>query len=320
MTTLLRQLTRRAAIGLLTLSAGVALAQDAAVRVILPFGPGSGTDNIARPLFDELARELGQSFVIDNRPGASGFIAAEAAARAAPDGKTLFFTTNTTHAINPVLFRKLPYDPVRDFRPVGMVVTSPYLLLVRKDFPARDLGELIAWMRANPGKASYGWGAAVSQMAGTGFIRRLGLQAVGVPYKSSPQAVTDLVGGQLSFVFLDLAAAVPVITGDRVRALAVTDSRRLAVLPQVPTMAEGGVKDFDVYAWVGLFAPSGLPDAQVNRLAAGLRKVMANPALQKKYENCCTPQVLTGDEFAEFVRKDRALWAERAATAGLQPE
>lgn len=317
---LIRNLVRTAALIATASFACVAAAQDAPIRVILPFGPGSGTDNIARPLFEEVSRDLNQSFVIDNRPGASGFLASEAAARAAPDGKTLLFTTNTTHAINPALFKKLPYDPVKDFKPVSLVITSPYLLLVRKDFPAKDVGELTAWIKANPGKASYGWGAAVSQMAGAGFLKRLGLQAVGAPYKSSPQAVTDLIGGQLSFIFLDLAAATPVVAGDRVKALAVTAPSRLGTLPNIPTMAEGGVKDFDVAAWVGLFAPAGVPDAQVQRLAASVRKVMANPALQKKYESCCTPQVLSGDEFAEFVKKDRALWAERAAAAGIVPE
>lgn len=314
---LFHHLAHLAAIALIACSAS---AQDGAIRVILPFGPGSGTDNVARPLFDEVARELNQSFVIDNRPGASGFIASEAVARAAPDGKTLLFTTNTTHAINPALFKKLPYDPVKDFKPVSLVVTSPYLLLVRKDFAAKDVNELIAWIKANPGTASYGWGAAVSQMAGAGFLKRLGLSAIGVPYKSSPQAVTDLIGGQLSFMFLDLAAATPVIAGDRVKALAITAPARLGTLPTIPTMTESGVNDFEVAAWIGLFAPAGVPDAQVQRLSAAIGKVMANPALQKKYENCCTPRVLAGDEFSEFVKKDRALWAERAAAAGIAPE
>ena len=314
---LIRNLARMAAIALIACGAA---AQDSAIRVILPFGPGSGTDNVARPLFEEVGRELNQSFVIDNKPGASGFLASEAAARATPDGKTLLFTTNTTHAINPALFKKLPYDPVKDFKPVSLVVTSPYLLLVRKDFPAKDVNELIAWIKANPTKASYGWGAAVSQMAGAGFLKRLGLSAIGVPYKSSPQAVTDLIGGQLSFMFLDLAAATPGVAGDRVKALAVTAPARLGTLPAIPTMAEGGVRDFDVAAWIGLFAPAGVPDAQVQRLSAAIRKAMASPALQKKYDNCCTPMVLAGDEFAEFVKKDRALWAERAAAAGIVPE
>jgi tripartite-type tricarboxylate transporter receptor subunit TctC len=180
--------------------------------------------------------------------------------------------------------------------------------------------ELAAWLKANADKASYGWGAAVSQMAGAGFLKRLGVPAVGVPYKSSPQAVTDLVSGQLSFMFLDLAAAVPLLQGDRLRALALTAPARIALLPAVPTMAEAGMPNFEVAAWVGMYAPAGTPDAVVNRLAAAARKAMAIPSLQKKFENCCTPLVLVGNDFAEYVRKDRALWAERAATAGIVPE
>lgn len=299
-----------------------AVAQDANVttRVILPFGAASGTDNIARPMFDALSRELGQTFIIDNRPGASGFIAAEAVARAAPDGKTLLFTTNTTQSINPNVFKKLPYDPVKDFTPVSLVATSPYLLLVRKDIPASNVDELKKWIAANPKDASYAWGAAVSQMAGAGFLERLGVQAIGVPYKSSPQAVTDLIGGRVAFMFLDLAAAVPFITDGRVKALAITASARVALLPNVPTMAESGVSDFLVAAWTGVYAPAGTPDAIVARLAAAIKKVSTNPELQKRYESCCTMMVLGTNDFADYVRKDRALWAERAIAAKIIPQ
>jgi tripartite-type tricarboxylate transporter receptor subunit TctC len=307
------------AFGLIACSA---LAQDPGppVRVLLPFGAGSGTDNIARPLFDALTRELNQPFVIDNRPGANGFIAAEAAAHAAPDGKTLLFTTNTTHSVNPNLFKKLPYDPVKDFKPVSTLATSPYLLLVRKEIPVSNVGELKAWILANQATASYAWGAAVSQMAGAGFLRRLGVKAIGVPYKSSPQAVTDLIGGQVGFMFLDLAAAAPIISGGRVKALAVTAPKRVSLLPNVPTMAESGMSDFYVAAWTGVYAPAGTPDAVIARLSAAIRKVSESPELQKKYENCCTMMVLGPDDFADYVRKDRALWAERAAAAGIVPE
>lgn len=307
------------AIGLIACSA---LAQDTIqpIRVILPFGAGSGTDNIARPLFDALSREMNQPFIIDNRPGANGFIAAEAVARAVPDGKTLLFTTNTTHSVNPNIFKKLPYDPVKDFKPVSSLATSPYLLLVRKDIPVSNVNELKTWIGANPGSASYAWGAAVSQMAGAGFLKRIGVNAVGVPYKSSPQAVTDLIGGQVAFMFLDLAAAVPFISSGRVKALAITAPKRVSLLPGVPTMAESGMPDFLVAAWTGVYAPAGTPDTVVMRLSAAIKKVSDNPELQKRYENCCTMMVLGADEFDIYVKKDRALWAERAAAAGIVPE
>lgn len=318
---LFRNLVRAVVIAAVACSA---IAQDSTsqpIRVIIPFGPGSGTDNIARPLFDALSRELNQSFTIDNRPGASGIVAAEAVARAAPDGKTLLFTSNTLFSINPSLFKKLPYDPVKDFRPISSVTTAYYLLVVRKEMPVNNVAELIAWIKANPGTASYGWGAAVSQMAGADFVNRIGVPVVGVPYKSSPQAATDLIGGQLSFMFLDLAAGLPIISGERMKLLAVTTPKRVSLFPKVPTMAESGISDFEVFAWTGLFAPAGAPDRLVNRLAVAIKTVMANPELQKKYENCCSPMPILGEaEFPDYLKRDRAVWAKRASIAGIVPE
>ena len=307
------------AIATLAISAH-AQTDDGPIRVILPFGPGSGTDNIARPLLDAMSREMKLPVVVDNRPGASGSIAASAAARSAPDGKTLFLTTNTTQAINQVLFKKLPYDPVRDFTPVVSISTSPYLLLVPSDLPVSNLNDLVAWIKANPGKASYGWGAAVSQIAGANFLKQLGLSAVGVPYKSSPQAVTDLTAGRLTFMFLDLAAATPIVSGNRLKSILVTSAQRLSQMPAVPTAQEAGLKDFEVAAWVGIFAPAGTADAKLQAIASAVKQAMSNPELLKRYEACCVPMVLSGDAFADYVKKDRLLWSERAAAAGIQPE
>jgi tripartite-type tricarboxylate transporter receptor subunit TctC len=267
-----------------------------------------------------VGRELNQTAVIDNRPGANGFLAAEFVARAPADGKTLLFTSNTTHAINPVLFKKLPYDPVKDFKPIAMVLTAPYVLIVRKDMPVRSVNELAAWIKANSDKAAYGWGASVSQIAGAVFLKRLNLTSVGVPYKSSPLAVTDLMGGQLSFMFLDYAAALPFVQGDRVKAIAVTSPKRIDILPDLPTMAESGMANFEVRSWNGMYAPAGTPDAVIQRYSNAVKRAMNSPALLKKLEQCCVPTLLMADEFAEFVRKDRALWTERAAFAGLNPE
>ena len=305
----------------LALATSWSSAQDSGtIRVVLPFGPGSGTDNVARPLFEEVGRELNQTAVIDNRPGANGFLAAEFVARAPADGKTLLVTSNTTHASNPVLFKKLPYDPVKDFKPIAMVLTAPYVLIVRKDMPVRNVNELAAWIKANSDKAAYGWGASVSQIAGAVFLKRLNLTSVGVPYKSSPLAVTDLMGGQLSFMFLDYAAALPFVQGDRVKAIAVTSPKRIDILPDLPTMAESGMPNFEVRSWNGMYAPAGTPDAVIQRYSNAVKRAMNSPALLKKLEQCCVPTLLMADDFAEFVRKDRALWAERAAFAGLNPE
>lgn len=309
---------------LITAFACSVLAREAAsqpVRVVLPFGPGSGTDTIARPLFDAVSRELNQTFVIDNKPGASGILAAEIVARAAPDGRTLFMTATTTHSLNPSLFKKLPYDPVKDFKPISSVTTAYYLLAVRKDMPVNSVAELIAWLKANPGSASYGWGAAVAQMAGADFVKRIGVPVVGIPYKSSPPAMNDLVGGQLSFMFIDIVAGAPLIQSGRLKALATTSPKRLPLYANVPTMAESGIADLEVFAWTGLFAPAGTPDEVVKRLADAVRKTVATPAMQKRLEQCCTPvPVVTGAEFADYLARDRAVWARRAELAGIVPE
>ncbi len=305
---------------LATIASFSAVADEPPIRVVLPFAAGSGTDNVARPLLDEITKISKQAFVVDNRPGASGSIAAQAVAHAAPDGRTFLVTTNTTHTINPVLFKKLPYDPVKDFSPVAMISTSPYLLMVRKEMPVSDMKELVGWIKTNPGKATYGWGAAVSQMAGAVFLKRFELSAVGVPYKSSPQAVTDLIGGQFSFMFLDLPAALPHLKGGRLKPILVTAPKRLAQLPEVPTAAEAGIDDFDVSAWIGIFAPAGTPGPAIQKMTDAVSSAMRSPSLLTRMESCCVPEVLAGDAFTKYLQKDSARWVERAAAAGIQPE
>lgn len=318
---LFQQLVRASLIAAFALSVLARGAAGQPVRVVLPFGPGSGTDTIARPLFDAMSRELDQTFVIDNKPGASGALAAEAVARAVADGKTLLMTATTTHSINPSLFKKLPYDPVKDFKPVSSVTVAYYFLAVRKEMPVNTVAELTAWLKANSSGASYGWGAAVSQLAGADFVKRIGVPVVGVPYKSSPPAMNDLLGGQLSFMFADIVAGAPLIQSGRLKALAVTSPKRLAQYPDVPTMKESGIADLDVFAWTGLFAPAGTPDDIVRRLADAVRRAVATPEMQKRLEQCCTPTpIVTGADFADYLAKDRAVWARRAAIAGILPE
>jgi len=293
------------------------------IKMILPFGPGSGTDINARALADELRKDLGETIVIENRPGASGFIAVEAVAKAPPDGYTLLFTATTTHSINPSLFRKLPYDPEKDFTPVAGLGEAYYFLIVNSEHPARTVQDLVAWLKANPGKASYGWGATVSQVTGAAFLGRVGATAVGVPYKSSPQAVVDLVGGQISFMFQDITSVLAQAQSGRVRAIATTSPHRIAKMPDVPLMHEAGLSDFRANAYVGIFAPAGTPEAIVRRLNAAVVKAQKAGDLAKKLESCCETYMLvteTPEAFGEYVRRERALWAERIAAAGIKPE
>lgn len=302
-----------------TITAAQTSGSSAPIRVVLPFGPGSGTDNIARPLLEAMSRQLERQFIVDNRPGANGFLAATAVARAAPDGQTLLFTTSTTQTINPMLFKHLPYDPNRDFRPIGSIMESYYVLVVSKEMPARTVGELTTWVKAHPNTAAYAWGAAVSQVTGATFVQKLGLPAAGVPYKSSPQAVTDLIGGQVSFMFLDLAAAMSFITGGQLRPLAVTSAKRVKQLPEVPTMAEVGMP-LEVVTWGGLFAPARTPDSVVEQLSNAMRSAAQDPLLQKQIDLCCSLMVSAPAEFGAYIQRDRDSWSTRVPAAGITPQ
>lgn len=292
------------------------------IRVVVPFAAGSATDIMARSATDELRGVLGQTFLIENRVGANGFIAAENVARSAPDGYTLFVTASTTHSTNPHLFKKLPYDPVKDFTPVGGMMEAFYTMVVHKDLPVNTLQELAGWLKANSAKASYGWGGTISQLGGFAFLQRIGVNATGVPYKSSPQAMTDLIGGQLSFIMQDVTTALAHVRGGRVKALSVTASRRIPALATVPTMAEAGFPDFPLATWVGMYAPANTPPAIVNKVNAALNTVLRGTVVGPRMDACCSAMMFptTPVEFGEYVRKDRELWGQRIAAAGIQPE
>jgi tripartite-type tricarboxylate transporter receptor subunit TctC len=292
------------------------------IRVLIPFGPGSATDIIARLVTDEMRQAMGQTFLIENRAGANGFIAAEAAAKAPADGYTLFVTASTTHSTNPSLFKKLPYDPVKDFAPVGGLMQAYYTVTVNNDLPVKTLGELIAYLKANEGKTSFGWGATVSQLSGVSLLKRIGATATGVPYKSSPQAVVDLIGGQLTFVVQDITTALAHVKGNRVRALAVTSPQRIPDMPNVPTMEEAGLPGFTAETWIGMYAPAATPGPIIARLSSALQAAVKSDVVKQKMTSCCssTPFPSTPAQFSEYVAKDRAYWAERIKEAGIQPE
>lgn len=292
------------------------------IRVIVPFGAGSGTDVMARLVTDEMRIRLGQSFIVEPRPGANGFIAAELAAKSAPDGYTVFITSSTTHSTNPSLFRKLPYDPIKDFTPVGGLVHAYYAIAVNNEVPVKTLAELAAWLKANPDKASYGWGATISQLGAAAYLNRIGVSAVGIPYKSSPQAVTDLIGGRLTFMVMDLTSGIPHIKGGRVRALAITSPQRLSEIPAVPTLAEAGLPGFPLPSWIGMYVPAGTPEPIVQKLNSALQEVLKTPSVIKRIHDCCMAQTFpsTPAQFGDYVAKDRELWASRITAVGISPE
>ena len=293
-----------------------------AIKMVVPFGPGSGTDTVARVVAQQMQTYLGQPVTVENRAGANGFIGAEAVARSAPDGYTVFVTSASIHSLNPSLFKTLPYDTERDFAHVGGVMEAYYTLLVGETLPVNNVKELIAWLNANPGSASFGWGATVGQIAGATFLKQTNTSATGVPYKSSPQAVTDLIGGQIKFMFNDVTTSKAHLGKQRLKALAVTSPERIVGLEDIPTMAQAGVADFEVTTWVGMLVPKNTPPAIISTLSAALLKAVALPEVAAKMQACCSARMLvkTPEEFAQFMRDDQKRWAKKISEAGVKPE
>jgi tripartite-type tricarboxylate transporter receptor subunit TctC len=292
------------------------------IKMVVPFGPGSGTDTVARVVAQHMQAYLGQPVTVENRAGANGFIGAEAVARSAPDGYTVFVTSASIHSLNPSLFKTLPYDTERDFAHVGGIMEAYYTLLVGETLPVNSVQELGAWLKAHPDSASYGWGATVGQIAGATFLKQLNTSATGVPYKSSPQAVTDLIGGQIKFMFNDVTTSKAHLGKQRLKALAVTSPERIAGLEEIPTMAQAGVADFEMATWVGMLAPKNTPSTIISALSAALLKAVALPEVAAKMQACCSARMLikSPEAFAQYMREDQTRWAKKISEAGVKPE
>lgn len=291
------------------------------IRFILPFPPGSGTDIGARIIAQSITAQTGQSVVVDNRAGGNGVIAAQAVAQAAPDGYTVFVTTMTTQSVNPFLFKKLPYDPVRDFAPVTLFAHSPMILIVRntEDAP-KSLAELTDRIRRNPGKYSFASGNTSSRLAAETYVGGIGGNAVHVPYKGTPQAILDVINGQIEFMFPDLSPAVPLVKSGQLRALAVTGKRRVGSVPELPTMGEAGVP-VELVAWSGAFVPAGTPRPVVERLNALMHTALASKEYREQNARSGTESApMTPEQFAEFLRSETENWGRAVKAAGIQPE
>ena len=289
------------------------------IRFIVSFPAGSATDQVARLVAPQLSRATGQSVIVDNRGGANGFIACEAAAKAVPDGYTVLFTTGTTHAANPALFKKLPYDPVKDFAPVTTLSMNDFILIVLPGFPANNVAELAQLARANPGKYSFASGNAPSRIGGEMFKMMSGTKLLHVPYRGAPQALSDLLGGQVSMIFSDLRTAMPQVMGGKVKALAVTGRKRLGLAPNVPTMIEQGYPDYDLFNWVGAYLPAKTPPEVVARLNTLLHAAVK--ADQAGHEsNGGEVRLTSPEEFAKVQASDTAMWARVVKAAGMEPE
>jgi tripartite-type tricarboxylate transporter receptor subunit TctC len=292
------------------------------IRLVVPFAAGSATDLRARIFAERISQDWGQPVVVDNRGGANGFLAAEAVARAQPDGHTLLFTSNTTHGSNPALFRRLPYDPIRDFEPVALLGVSTMLVVVNNALPVRSVAELIAHGRANPGALSFGSGSQSSRMAGEMFKAMTGIDMVNVSYRANPQAMTDVVSGTLPLMFCDTTTAIPQVRQGRVRALAVTAAERISAMPELPTVAEAGnLPGYSLGTWTAVYAPAGTPRGIVEGLNAKFREILATPAVTSRLREDAT-EPLTGppEHLRDFTVAEIEKWKRVARQAGIEPE
>jgi tripartite-type tricarboxylate transporter receptor subunit TctC len=285
-----------------------------AVRVIVPFPPGGATDLVSRTIAQRVSQDLGQQFVIDNRPGAGATIGAAEGAKAAPDGYTLLFTTSSTHAISPHLMPRLPYDADKDFTPIAHVADAASILLVTPALPAKDVQALIAYAKANPGKLNYATSGngTIVHLNAAAFAARAGVQLTHVPYKGTSQSLTDLSAGQVHLLFDSIPTGLPQVASGRVRALAVTGDKRSALAPDLPTMAESGLPGYSSVTWFGVYGPAGMKPDLAARINQAFNKAIQSPdlaaSLARQGVEAARPQ--TPAQFAAMVRADSTRWAQ----------
>ena len=293
------------------------------IRLIVPFPPGSSTDSTARLIAPKLGAALGQPMVIDNRAGASGNIGIETGARAAPDGYTLVLGTASTHAVAAGVNAKLAYDPVKDFSPVSLITISPYVLVVHPAVAAGSVKELIALATRRPGEISYAsaGNASLAHLAGEWFSSLAGIKLNHVPYKSSALAVLDLLSGRIDLQFGSIAPTLPHIRNGRLRALATTGARRVSVLPEVPTVIESGVREYEVSLWFGILAPAAVPPAIVARLNREINALLALADMKEALiAQGLEPEGGTPEAFAARIRDEIAKWRKVVKAAGVHAE
>lgn len=293
---------------------------DRPVKVIVPFSAGSGGDTVARVVADELRKTLGGTFVVDNRPGASGQIGTEVAAKAPADGYTLLQTSSAQNSAGPWLAKKLNYDPIRDFVHIARVITVPFLLVVHPEVPSKTVKEFIDYARQKPGLL-YGHGSATSQVASATFSTLADLKTMNVPYKSQPPAVVDLMAGRIQFMMADPSVVGEQVKAGSLRALAITARSRSSQFPDVPTLAEQGMTDFDLEVWIGIGAPAGTPGDIVKKLSDEILKMGNRDEVRQRFQAVGFDLVPnTVADHAVFLQEQLDAWGKRIKDAGLRPE
>jgi tripartite-type tricarboxylate transporter receptor subunit TctC len=291
------------------------------ITIIVPFSAGSGTDIVARIIGQQLGIALKENIVVDNRAGANGGIAAAYVAKAPPDGYTLLMSTNSPHSANPFLLKNIGYDPVKDFAPITRVGSFTLMLVVNPAVPVKTISELIAYAKANPGKLSYASGNTSGILAGETLKHWAGIDILQIPYKSVPPALNDVIAGRISMTFSDLTPGLPHVNSGSLRAIAITRLVRSALLPDLPTFNESGLKDFEVESWAGLFAPAGTPADIVNRLNVETRKIIETSLIKAQIAQIGFEVFAsTPEELGEFVKAQLVKTARMVKDAGIEPE
>ena len=309
------------------LAAGPSAAQTAwpapgrNITLVLPFAAGSGTDTTTRLISKELATGLGANIVIENKPSANGSIAASYVARSEPDGYTIFVTTNTSHSANPYLLKNMTYDPIKDFTPIARTGDLPFMLVIDPKLPVNSVADLVALAKKEPGKYSYASGSSSAIVSGATFATLAGIDLLHVPYKSSPPALTDVIAGRVSMMFVDVPTGLPHVNAGALKALAVTTIKRSALLPQLPTMDEAGVKGFDITSWQGYLGPANMPKDIVTKLNAEIRKVIERPDMQKELAGRGMEAFSgTPESFDKFLTEQLVVWEKLIREAKIEKQ
>jgi tripartite-type tricarboxylate transporter receptor subunit TctC len=313
--------------GLALLASGPAMAEAAypnrVIKLIVPYPPGGTTDLLGRLIADQVKSGLNATVIVENKPGAGTTLGADLVAHASPDGYTLLLATSTTLAINKTLYKKLPYDPVKDFAPISLVAEVPFALIVNPIIPAKTLAEFVAYAKANPGLAYGSAGNGSPQHLGAELLKtQAGIDIRHVPYRGSVPAMLDVIANHIPFMIVDLEPALPQIKEGKVRVLGVTTPKRVAIAPDIPTIAESGLPGYQLVAWQGLVAPAGTPRDIVDALAAQIAKMLADPATSGRFATLAIEPLpgSTPDSFAAYIKTEVDRWATIVKSSGAEAE